>query len=215
MTGSLLSVQPRLALLCLLATCVALGGTGCATASQATTSARPAPAPEPVAEPAPAPAARPASEPTPAPAAKAERPKSPKRATPRPAAAEAKPEVKTPVAARTPELRRPQPDGANASLGESEPVPFEPAAMTRPQRVSGRDPQLTPEARAERVRGTALVRCVVTREGRVNNCRLLNGLPHMERELLEALSTWRVTPAMSQGKPLDVDYTFVVRIPTG
>jgi protein TonB len=87
--------------------------------------------------------------------------------------------------------------------------------MTRPQRVSGRDPQLTPEARAERVRGTALVRCVVTREGRVTNCRLLNGLPHMDRELLEAVSTWRVTPITSQGKPLDVDYTFVVRIPPG
>ncbi|MFY0527820.1 energy transducer TonB [Archangium gephyra] len=92
---------------------------------------------------------------------------------------------------------------------------FEPSAMTRPQRVSGREPQLTAEARAERVRGTALVRCVVTREGRVTNCRLLNGLPYMEQELLEALSTWRVTPVTARGKPLDVDYTFVVRIPTG
>lgn len=108
-------------------------------------------------------------------------------------------------------------DGANASLGAtpSQPVPFEPGGMTRPQRVSGREPQLTSEARAERVRGTALVRCVVTREGQVRNCRLLNGLPHMEQELLEALSTWRVTPVMAQGKPIDVDYTFVVRIPAG
>jgi protein TonB len=164
------------------------------------------PAPEPIAEAAPAPA------PEPAPVAKAEKPKAVKRAAPRPsAAAEVKTEPKTLVSARTPEPRRPQMDGT-ASLS-SEPVPFEPAGMTRPQKVSGREPQLTPEARTERVRGTALVRCVVTHEGRVTNCRLLNGLPYMEQELLEALSTWRVTPVMAQGKPLDVDYTFVVRIP--
>ena len=214
MTGFLLSVQPRPALICLLAACVALGGTGCATASRATTSALPAP--EPIAETAPAP--EPEPEPAPAPVAKAARPK--KRAVSRSAPVaevkteakvEAKPEPRTPVAARTAELKRPQPEAP----GAGEPVAFEPAMMTRPQRVSGREPQLTPEARTERVRGTALVRCVVTREGRVTNCRLLNGLPYMEQELLEALSTWRVTPVMAQGKPLDVDYTFVVRIPTG
>jgi protein TonB len=211
MTGPFLSVQPRPALFCLLAVSIALGGTGCATASRATTSTLPAS--EPVAEVAPAAESEEAA-PAPVAKAKAERPK--KRAAPRPAPAtevktEAKAETRTPVAARTPELRRPQPEAP----GAGEPVAFEPAAMTRPQRVSGREPQLTPEARAERVRGTALVRCVVTREGRVTNCRLLNGLPYMEQELLEALSTWRVTPVTAQGKPLDVDYTFVVRIPTG
>ncbi|HYO71160.1 MAG TPA: TonB family protein [Archangium sp.] len=212
MTGPLLSVQPRPALFCLLAACIALGGTGCATASRATTSALPAP--EPVVETAPAPAREPES--APAPVAKAVRPK--KRAAPRPAPAtevkakaEAKSEPRTPVSARTAELKRPQPE----ALGAGEPVAVEPSAMTRPQRVSGREPELTPEARAERVRGTALVRCVVTKEGRVTNCRLLNGLPHMEQELIDALSTWRVTPVTAQGKPLDVDYTFVVRIPTG
>lgn len=207
MTGPLLSVQPRRALFCLLAACIALGGTGCATTSRATTSALPAS--EPLVETAPAAEAEPAPA---APVAKAQRPKAVKRTAARPAPAtavkEAKSEPKTPVAARTAELRRPSPE----PLGAGEPVAFEPAAMTRPQRVSGREPQLTAEARAERVRGTALVRCVVTREGRVTNCRLLNGLPYMEQELLEALSTWRVTPVMSQGKALDVDYTFVVRI---
>lgn len=209
MTGCSNSVQPRFALTCLLAVCVAVGGSGCATTSRATASVTPAP--EPIAE------APPAPEPTsaPAPVAKAEKPKAAKRAAPRPAAevkTETKSESKTLVAARAPEPRRPQPDGVPSLGASSEPVPFEPAGMTRPQKVSGREPQLTPEARAARVRGTALVRCVVTREGRVTNCRLLNGLPHMEQELLEALSTWKVTPVTSQGRPLDVDYTFVVRI---
>jgi protein TonB len=202
------SVNPRFALACLWVAGVALGGTGCATTTRATTPTQPvsAPAPEPIAEPPPAPA--------PAPVAKAEKPKAVKRAAPRPASSpEVKPEPRVAMSARTQEPRRPQMDGTTAALGSSAPVPFEPAGMTRPQRVSGRDPQLTAEARAERVRGTALVRCVVTREGQVTNCRLLNGLPYMEQELLEAVSTWRVTPVMAQGRPIDVDYTFVVRIP--
>jgi protein TonB len=167
----------------------------------------------------------PTPEPAPAPApAKAERPKaSAKRSTPKPPAAEVKappaevkaPEERTPVAARTPELKRPQSTGAGSVLGatSSEPVPFEPSVMTRPQRVSGREPRLTEQARAERVRGTALVRCVVLRDGRVTGCKLLNGLPYMEQELLEAVSTWHATPATVQGRPVDVEYTFVVRIP--
>jgi protein TonB len=206
MTGTLPSMQPRLALGFLLAVCVALSGTGCVTASRATLA--PSPATEPVAEAPPDSAPRPESARV---STRAERPKaSAKRVASRPS-----PEVKTSVAARAPELKRPQPGGAAGAETASEPLAFEPSAMTRPQRVSGREPQLTPEARAERVRGTALVRCVVTREGDVTGCRLLNGLPHMEQELLDAVSTWRVTPIMAQGKPADVAYTFVVRIPSG
>ncbi|WNG23141.1 energy transducer TonB [Cystobacter fuscus] len=198
-------MKPRFTLFCLLAAVVSLGGMGCATASRATTAALPAP--EPIAEPAPEPEPPPAPEPV----VKAAPPKASKRAA-RPAP-EAKAAARTPVVARSPEPRRPQTDGM--SLESGEPVAFEPSVMTRPQRVSGRQPQLTPEAQAEHVRGTALVRCVVTREGEVKNCRLLNGLPYMNQELLEALSTWRVTPATAQGKPIDVDYTFVVRVPMG
>ncbi len=209
MTGASCFVQPRLALALLLAACAALGGPGAPPPH-----ARPPPrasASEPVAAPEPPPAPKPA----PAAVAKAERPKSTKKRAAKPTPAPA-PEVRTNVAARTPEPRRPQQDGASTSLGatESEPVPFEPSGMTRPQRVSGREPQLTPEARAERVHGTALVRCVVTREGGVKGCKLLNDLPYMEKELLEAVSSWRVTPVTAQGKPLNVEYTFVVRIPS-
>jgi protein TonB len=83
--------------------------------------------------------------------------------------------------------------------------------MKRPTRVSGREPQLTPEAREARVQGTALVRCTVTPEGEVKRCRVLNRLQHMESELLDALSTWQVTPVLLDGKPVAVDYTFSFR----
>jgi protein TonB len=83
--------------------------------------------------------------------------------------------------------------------------------MKRPTRVSGREPQLTPEAREARVQGTALVRCTVTDEGALTRCRVLNRLQHMESELLDALSTWKVTPVVLEGKPVAVDYTFSFR----
>jgi protein TonB len=93
----------------------------------------------------------------------------------------------------------------------AEAVPFNPATMKRPTRLSGREPQLTQEAREARVQGTALVRCTVTAEGEVKRCRVLNRLPHMESELLDALSTWRVTPVQQDGTPVAVDYTFSFR----
>jgi protein TonB len=83
--------------------------------------------------------------------------------------------------------------------------------MKRPTRLSGREPQLTPEAREARVQGTALVRCTVTPEGAVTRCRVLNRLQGMEGELLDALSTWKVTPVVLDGQPVAVDYTFNFR----
>ncbi|HSP77107.1 MAG TPA: TonB family protein [Myxococcaceae bacterium] len=171
-----MTAASRLPLALVLATLLVAGGTGCATASRATT----APPPEP-----------------PVATEKAERPRAPKkpRVSRRTAPAKVAP-------ARAPAPRKP------------EVVPFEPATMTRPQKLSGREPELTPEAVSRRVRGTALVRCIVTRKGEVKDCRLLNRLPHMDEELLAALSTWHVTPATRKGEPLAVDYTFVVRLPS-
>jgi periplasmic protein TonB len=93
----------------------------------------------------------------------------------------------------------------------AETVPFNPASMKRPTRLSGREPQLTQEAREARVQGTALVRCTVTPQGAVTRCRVLNRLQGMESELLDALSTWQVTPVLQDGKPVAVDYTFSFR----
>lgn len=90
-------------------------------------------------------------------------------------------------------------------------MPFNPATMKRPTRLVGREPQLTQEARDARVQGTALVRCTVTPEGAVKRCRVLNRLQHMESELLDALSTWQVTPVQVDGKAVAVDYTFSFR----
>jgi protein TonB len=57
-----------------------------------------------------------------------------------------------------------------------------------------------------------VVRCVVSSDGTVHDCKVLKGLPFMDRSVTYALERRRYQPATLQGKPLDVYYTFNVRL---
>jgi periplasmic protein TonB len=95
-------------------------------------------------------------------------------------------------------------------LGSS--VPFG-AGMNRPTWKSNPPPTWTREAAAIRVEGTAIVKCVITIEGTLQNCRLIKGLPHMDQAILTVLKEWRTNgPVMFQGHPVSVDYTIPVRV---
>ncbi len=86
------------------------------------------------------------------------------------------------------------------------------AGMTRPVRQEGRDPVYTHAARAARVEGTMLVRCVITTEGNVQDCNVLKPLPHMTAAVMEALSTWRMSPVMFQGRPVAVRIVIPIKL---
>jgi periplasmic protein TonB len=86
--------------------------------------------------------------------------------------------------------------------------------MTRPQRLSGRDPVQTREAREARIEGRMLVKCVITIEGTLESCRIIKPLPHMEEAVLSALRTWRMSPVYYQGRPVSVDYVIPIRVVT-
>ena len=72
--------------------------------------------------------------------------------------------------------------------------------------------QLHGEALAAGIQGTMLVKCVITIGGTLENCRIIKGLPHMERAVLDALSTWRYKPVHYQGRPVAVDYLIQIRL---
>jgi protein TonB len=93
----------------------------------------------------------------------------------------------------------------------SEVLPFG-EGMTRPERLEGRDPQYTREALEANIAGVMLVKCVITLQGRLENCRIVKPLPHMERAVLDALSTWRYKPILYQGRPVSVDYVIPIRL---
>jgi periplasmic protein TonB len=85
-------------------------------------------------------------------------------------------------------------------------------SMTPPKVISGPNPEYTDQALEREVQGLMVVKCVVTVEGRVHDCRVLQSLPFMDRAVIGALEQRRYTPALLQGKPVEVDYTFRIRL---
>jgi len=137
---------------------------------------------------------------------------------PEPATPPARPEA---VAMAGPELGgtghgivggAPEGDGAAPSPGPSAPrVDFD-ESMTSPRFQEGPSIEYSPEALREQVEGLMVVRCIVTAEGRVYGCRVQNGLPFMDEAVLSVLQARRYTPAMRNGSPLEVNYTFRIRL---
>jgi periplasmic protein TonB len=84
--------------------------------------------------------------------------------------------------------------------------------MTRPTRIAGQDPVYTREALEARIEGLTIVKCVITAEGKAENCRMIKALPHMEKAVLEALATQTFKPVTFQGRPVSVDYVFNIRL---
>jgi protein TonB len=86
-------------------------------------------------------------------------------------------------------------------------LPFGPG-MTRPSQIAGAPPIYTREARAARVEGKVLVRCVITLTGEVQNCQVIKGVPMLTEIVLESLRTSRFTPVSYQGRPQAIQYLF-------
>jgi protein TonB len=84
--------------------------------------------------------------------------------------------------------------------------------MTPPVLLGSAPIDFTPAARAARVEGTLIARCVVTVEGRVRDCRVIKGLPHMDAAVVDALESRHYRPVMYQGKAVSVSYVFTVRL---
>lgn len=90
-------------------------------------------------------------------------------------------------------------------------LPFGPG-MTRPRLISGRDPAYTAQAYAAKVSGVMIVKCVITTAGTIQGCRIIKGLPHMDRAVLDAMAGRRYTPVMYQGRAVAVDYVFNIKL---
>ena len=84
--------------------------------------------------------------------------------------------------------------------------------MTPPKVLSGPNPEYTEKALEREVEGLMVVKCVVTVEGAVHDCRVVQTLPFMDRAVITALEHRRYSPALLQGKPVEVNYTFKIRL---
>jgi protein TonB len=95
--------------------------------------------------------------------------------------------------------------------GDTQVLPFM-DGMTRPTLLSKVDPQYTSEARNAGTAGTILTKCVITTSGALQKCRIMKGIPLMDQQVLSALSQWKYTPVLYQGKPTAVEYLIPVRL---
>jgi TonB family protein len=84
--------------------------------------------------------------------------------------------------------------------------------MTPPTLTAGKVPEYTPEAIAAGVEGPVAARCVITEEGSVTNCQIVQSLPLMDKAVIDALSTWRCNPARRGGDPVAVEHVFNLRL---
>ncbi|MFP2964380.1 TonB family protein, partial [Myxococcus sp. 1LA] len=85
--------------------------------------------------------------------------------------------------------------------------------MPRPELVDqGKDIIYTREAMAAKSSGVMIARCTITQQGRVEKCRTIKSVAHMERAVLDALTSRTYKPIVYKGYPVNVDYTFSMRL---
>jgi protein TonB len=172
--------------------------------------------------PAPAPAGPPLP-PPPRRAAPPDRPRTERRpAVPVIQPREVPPDIPQPGPAELPEPAQPVGDASDegvvggapggAEAGQTAATSFDEATMTRPVFVEGPSPEYTRRALERDVEGLMVVRCVVTVEGAVRDCRVLLGLPFMDAAVVEALERRRYRPATRNGQPVEVGYLFRLQL---
>jgi len=92
----------------------------------------------------------------------------------------------------------------------SEPMRWSPG-MSRPVPLSTPRAHYTEVARRAGVQGVVIIEAVIDEKGRVEDMRVLKGLPlGLDQQAVEAVRTWRFKPATRDHKPVKVYYTLLV-----
>ncbi len=105
-------------------------------------------------------------------------------------------------------LALPRAPGAASPAGV---IPYH-DGMTPPRLIIGHDPIFPKEAFERRIQGDVLVKCVITKEGGVTNCVVIQFLPLVTQAVLDAVMTRRYTPVTEDGTPVSVSYVFSIHV---
>ena len=100
------------------------------------------------------------------------------------------------------------PGSPNGSLIPTGAIPWN-TLSSRPESsnirwISRPRPKLTPEAQANRVTGTVLLRATFNANGTITDIEIVNGVPGMTDSAVEALRNSRFRPATVMGTPVTV-----------
>jgi protein TonB len=83
--------------------------------------------------------------------------------------------------------------------------PPRPSVMMQGYLVHRVDPPYPPLARAARIQGRVQLQAIISREGRIENLRVLEGHPMLVQAALEAVRQWRYRPYVLNGEPIEVE----------
>lgn len=81
-------------------------------------------------------------------------------------------------------------------------------AITPPVLVSAINPVYPQRALEHGVQGLMHIKCVITENGIVTNCRVILSLPHMDRQIVDILQCRRYKPALLNGRAVAIDHDF-------
>jgi protein TonB len=68
-------------------------------------------------------------------------------------------------------------------------------------------PQYPAIARAARVEGTVVLQATISRDGTIQNLRVVSGPPLLQQAALDAVRSWRYKPYSLNGEPVAVETT--------
>lgn len=71
-------------------------------------------------------------------------------------------------------------------------------------------PDYPPIARGARIQGQVLLAAVISKEGQIENLRVLAGHPMLVRAALEAVSQWRYRPYILNSQAVEVETQITV-----
>lgn len=86
------------------------------------------------------------------------------------------------------------------------------ARMKAPKMISGPQVAYTEKALENDIEGLLILKCVLTVQGEVKDCEVVQSLKYMDRAVIEVLQARKYSPVTLQGQPIEVTYTFRIRL---
>lgn len=72
-------------------------------------------------------------------------------------------------------------------------------------------PEYPPIAREAGIEGTVILQATISKQGTIENLRVVSGPPMLQQAAITAVSRWRYRPYLLNGEPVEVETTVNVR----
>jgi protein TonB len=72
-------------------------------------------------------------------------------------------------------------------------------------RIGGENPTYPAIAKAARIQGTVVLQATISKNGTIENLRVISGPPMLQAAAQEAVRSWRYKPYLLNGEPVEVE----------